>query len=152
MGWLADDFVTPARAELATGDHLRPIRADDVDIDFPAVMAARERLWSRYGEAWGWPPAGMTPEQDRDDLDHHEQEIAAQDTFNYAVLNAEETELLGCLYIDPPYAEHPPHTDAVVSWWVADPALGTPLQAALGAFVPRWLAETWGFAHVHYWP
>ena len=39
------------------GHHLRPIRADDVDLDMVAVMGSRERLWSIYGEAWGWPPA-----------------------------------------------------------------------------------------------
>jgi hypothetical protein len=137
---------------LITGEHLRPIRAGDVDIDYPAVMGSRQRLWQQYGDAWGWPPAAMTPEQDRDDLARHAAEIAALETFNYAVLDAAETELLGCLYIDPPYAEHPPHTDAVASWWVVDGALGTPLEAAMGAFVPPWLAEIWGFVHVHYWP
>lgn len=152
MGWLRDGFITPGRAELATGHHLRPIRAADVDIDLPAVMGARERLWRRYGEAWGWPPAALTREQDRHDLAHHEDEIAAQETFNYAILPADETALLGCLYIDPPYREHPPLTDAVASWWLVDAAVGTPLDAAMSAFVPGWLADTWGFAHVHYWP
>ena len=77
MGWLPDGFATPERVELASGHHLRPIRADDVEIDYPAVMGSRERLWARYGEAWGWPPATMTLEDDRDDLAHHEAEIAA---------------------------------------------------------------------------
>jgi hypothetical protein len=152
MGWLSDGFVTPAGAALPTGHHLRPIRADDVGIDYPAVMGSRERLWQQYGDAWGWPPADMTPEQDRRDLAHHEAEIAAQETFNFAVLTDDESELLGCVYIDPPYAEHPPETEAVASWWVVDTARGTPLEAALATFVPAWLAETWGFAHVHYWP
>jgi hypothetical protein len=57
MPWLRDGFISPQRVELATGDHLRPIRADDVDIDYRAVMGSRERLWELYGEAWGWPPA-----------------------------------------------------------------------------------------------
>jgi hypothetical protein len=38
---------------------------------------------------------------DREDLAHHEDEIAAHITFNYAVLDEGETELLGCVYIDP---------------------------------------------------
>ncbi|MGZ4640393.1 MAG: hypothetical protein ACXV2J_15195, partial [Actinomycetes bacterium] len=68
--WLPADFVHPQRVELVTGHHLRPIRASDVDLDMPAVMGSQERLWSIYGEAWGWPPATMTHEQDRDDLAH----------------------------------------------------------------------------------
>ena len=50
---------------------------DDTEIDFPAVMGSRERLWSIYGGARGWPSAHVTPEQDRDDLAHHAREIAA---------------------------------------------------------------------------
>ncbi|MGZ4166385.1 MAG: N-acetyltransferase [Solirubrobacteraceae bacterium] len=152
MPWLREGFATPQRVELATGHHLRPIRADDVAIDYPAVMGSRERLWARYGEAWGWPPATMTYEQDRDDLAHHEVEIAAGETFNYAVLDAGEAALYGCVYIDPPDDRSPARSDAVVSWWVLDDAVGTPLEAALAEFVPTWLAQTWGFDAVHWHP
>jgi hypothetical protein len=144
--------VTPERVDLASGHHLRPIREADVDIDYPAVMGSRERLWAKYGAAWGWPPETMTYEQDRDDLARHEAEIAAHETFNYAVLDAEESELLGCVYIDPPDERSPAGSDAVVSWWVVDDALGTGLERALDELVPRWLHETWGFRAVHYSP
>jgi hypothetical protein len=63
MPWLPDGFEPPQRVDLPTGHHLRPIRADDVDIDYPAVMGSRERLWGIYGALWGWPPATMTYEQ-----------------------------------------------------------------------------------------
>ena len=152
MGWLADGFETPQRLDLETGHHLRPIRAADVDIDYPAVMGSRASLWARYGEAWGWPPETMTAEQDREDLLHHEVEIAAQETFNYAVLDAGETELLGCVYIDPPDGNCPPGTDALVSWWVVDAARGSDLDRALADAVPRWLADTWHLRAVHYAP
>jgi RimJ/RimL family protein N-acetyltransferase len=145
MGWLPDGFVTPDRMDLPTGHHLRPIREADVDIDLPAVMDSRERLWARYGEAWGWPPATMTHEQDREDLAHHEREIAAQESFNYAVLDEAETELLGCVYIDPPEAAGPADAEAVASWWVVDAHAGRPLEHALDVAVPRWLADVWGF-------
>jgi len=152
MAWLPDDFVHPPRVELPTGHHLRPIRATDVDLDHPAVMGSRDRLWAKYGEAWGWPPATMTVEQDRDDLAHHEREIEAHETFNYAVLDADETELVGCVYIDPPEDDSPAGTDAVSSWWVVDAHAGGALDAALDAFVPGWLADTWGFASVQFAP
>jgi hypothetical protein len=152
LSWLPAGFSHPERVDLPTGHHLRPIRADDVDIDLPAVMGSRERLWAKYGEAWGWPPPTMTLEADREDLAHHEAEIAAHETFNYAVLDAGETELLGCVYIDPADDRSAPGSDAVASWWVVDQAVGSDLERALDDFVPRWLAETWGFAAVDYSP
>jgi hypothetical protein len=85
MSWLPEDFVHPERVELPTGHHLRPIRASDVDMDYPAVMGSRESLWARFGEMWGWPPEDMSHEADRQDLARHEAEISAQVTFNYAV-------------------------------------------------------------------
>ena len=57
MAWLPDDFVHPVHVPLSTGHHLRPINATDTELDLPAVMGSRDRLWSIYGEAWGWPPA-----------------------------------------------------------------------------------------------
>jgi hypothetical protein len=152
VSWLPPGFEHPERVDLPTGHHLRPIREADVDIDYPAVMGSRERLWSKYGEAWGWPAADMSYEADRKDLARHEAEIAAHETFNYAVLDANETALLGCVYVDPPDEQSPPGTDAVVSWWVVDEAAGTDLEAALDELVPCWLSETWGFESVHYSP
>src|SRR3546814_19295954 len=108
-------------------------------------MGSRDRLFSIYGEAWGgWPPAAMTLEQDRDDLAHHEREIAAHESFNYALLDAAEAELLGCVYIDPP---RDPDVDgeAAVSWWVVDALVGSPVERALDDLVPRWLAGSWPF-------
>jgi hypothetical protein len=152
MAWLPQGFTFPERVDLPTGHHLRPIRESDVDIDYPAVMGSRERLWARYGEAWGWPPATISYEADKQDLAHHEAEIAAHETFNYALLDEGETELLGCVYIDPPTASSPPGSDAVASWWVVDELVGTDLARVLDEFTPRWLAEVWGFATVHYFP
>lgn len=147
--WLPDDFVHPERVELSTGHHLRPIRADDVDIDHPAVMGSQARLWSIYGEAWGWPPPTMTVEADREDLARHEQEIADHESFNYAVLDAGETVLLGCVYIDPPVREG---TDAEISWWVVDDMVATPLEAELDATVPAWIAADWPFTSPYLGP
>ncbi|MGW6916374.1 GNAT family N-acetyltransferase [Kitasatospora sp. NPDC054939] len=142
MTWLPDDFVHPLRAELPGGFHLRPIKGSDTDLDYPAVMGSRERLWSVYGEAWGWPPATMTVEQDREDLIRHEVEIEAHESFNYALFDNAETVLLGCVYIDPPQKSG---SDAEISWWVVDEHIGTALERDLDALVPRWLAEEWPF-------
>jgi hypothetical protein len=94
----------------------------------------------------------MTFDDDRKDLARHEREIAAHETFNYAILDQGETALLGCVYIDPPGPESPVGTDAVVSWWVVDDQAGGELEGTLDRFVPRWLAGTWGFQSVHFSP
>jgi hypothetical protein len=145
--WLLDDFVHPARVDVADGYHLRPIRAADVDLDYPAVMGSRDRLWSIFGEAWGWPPATMTYEQDLEDLARHEGEIEAHQSFNYALFNADETALLGCVYVDPPEKTG---ADAEVSWWVIDRYTGTDLERTLDEFVPRWINDSWPFERPRY--
>ena len=83
MSWLPDDWVHPTKVEVSTGHHLRPIRAADADLDMPAVMGSRERLWSIFGSTWGWPPASLTWEQDRQDLQRHEEEMETHQSFNY---------------------------------------------------------------------
>lgn len=138
--WLPADWEHPTRVGLLPGYHLRPIRADDVELDMAAVMGSQERLWSIYGPAWGWPPATMTAEQDRADLARHEREIAAHESFNYALLDDDESELIGCVYVDPPARVG---ADAEISWWVRDEYVGTDVEAALDDFVPRWVAADW---------
>lgn len=141
--WLPPGWQHPLRVDLPTGHHLRPIRATDVDLDMQAVMGSRERLWSIYGAVWGWPPSTMTVAQDREDLAHHEAEAEAAASYNYALFDAGETELLGCVYLDPPGK---PGADADISWWVVDWLVGGPIEAALDAAVPRWVAADWPFA------
>ena len=145
--WPPDGFEHPLRVELASGHHLRPMGPADTEIDFPAVMGSRERLWARYGEAWGWPPAHMTPEMDRDDLQHHEDEINAHESFLYGAFDEAETELFGCVYIDPPRSEA---VQAESSWWVVDKCVDSELARALDAFVPAWLRDVWGLERVDF--
>jgi len=141
--WLPGDFEHPTRVDLPTGHHLRPIEGRDVDIDYPAVMGSRERLFEIFGPPWGWPPATMTFEQDRADLERHEREQHAHQSFNYCVLNADGSALLGCVYIDP--AEKA-GADADISWWVVDAEVGGALDSTLADFVPAWIAAVWPFA------
>ena len=136
MAWLPEEFEHPSQVPVGAHHHLRPIRASDVELDMPAVMGSQQRLWSIFGKAWGWPPATMTIEQDREDLLHHESEIAAHLSFNYALFDEPETELLGCVYIDPPEKAD---ADAEVSWWVRDEYLGSDVEVTLNQVVPRWL-------------
>ena len=40
--------------------------------------------------------------------------------------------------------------DAEISWWVVDECVGTDLEAALDALVPRWIAEAWPLERPRY--
>ncbi|MCI3244277.1 MULTISPECIES: GNAT family N-acetyltransferase [Streptomyces] len=148
MSWLPDDFVHPVYVTVPDTDvHLRPIREADTPIDYPAVMGSRERLWQIFGPAWGWPAETMTYEEDRVDLLRHEREIAAHQSFNYALLDEDETAILGCVYIDPPERTG---ADAEISWWVVDNFVGGEIERALDAFVPKWIAANWPFQQPRY--
>jgi hypothetical protein len=145
--WLPRDWQHPDRVPVGTGHHLRPICASDVDLDMRAVMGSQERLWRIYGDSWGWPPATMTVEQDRADLVHHELDMQRAESFNYALFDAGETELLGCVYIDPPMISG---TDAEISWWVVDWLVGGPIEQALDRLVPEWISQHWPLTNPHF--
>jgi hypothetical protein len=140
--WLPEDFTAPARLDLPTGDHLRPIRATDIDIDYPTVMANQGSLWESFGEVWGWPPVDMTREQDLEDLERHVAEMERNESFNYAIFDEQEATLKGCVYIDPPERVG---ADADISWWVTDEERSGPLERALRREVPAWIAAAWPF-------
>jgi len=142
MTWLPRDFNHPLHVDVPGGYHLRPIRGTDAPIDYPTVMGSRERLWSIFGEAWGWPGAGITYEANLADLERHAAEADAHESFNYVLLNDDETVELGCVYIDPPEKAG---ADAEISWWVVDDAVGGAVERAVDALVPRWIADDWPF-------
>jgi hypothetical protein len=142
MNWLPQDFEPPALCVVPPDHHLRQIRASDADIDYPAVMRSRERLWTIFGEPWGWPPESMTLEEDRADLARHEREMSENRSFNYALLGKAETRLWGCVYLDPPERKG---ADAEISWWVVDEAVSTPLESSLDTVIPEWVSQCWPF-------
>ncbi len=140
--WLPESFVPPGPRELTTGHHFRPIRADDIELDYPAVMGSRVRLFEIFGAAWGWPPADLTRQEDLDELVRHAAEMVTLESFNYAIFDRDETALLGCIYVDPPERVG---ADADISWWVVDSEVGGALEAALPAQVRAWIAQSWPF-------
>ncbi|MFJ9692294.1 N-acetyltransferase [Kitasatospora sp. NPDC101183] len=143
MTWLPADFVHPLHVPLPGGaHHLRPIREADAPLDYPAVTGSREHLWSIFGPAWGWPAETLTYESNRIDLLRHEKEIAAHQSFNYALFDTAETAVHGCVYIDPPERTG---ADAEVSWWVVADLVGSEVERALDALVPQWIAADWPF-------
>jgi hypothetical protein len=68
-------------------------------------------------------------------------------SFNYALFDAAETVLLGCVYIDPPEKVG---SDAEVCWWVVDDLVGTELDLAMSAVIPEWIDRAWPFEQPRY--
>lgn len=66
---------------------------------------------------------------------------------NYALFDDAGTALLGRVYIDPPEKTG---ADAEISWWVVDDRVGTELEQAPAALVPRWIAQAWPFERPRY--
>jgi len=144
MSFLPREFQIPAVVETARF-RMRSITIHDAFKDYDAVMSSREHLWSRFGEAWGWPAEDMTIEQNIVDLGWHQKEFQLRSSFDYAVMSLDEQRLLGCVYIDPP---HVPGTDADVWFWARQSQLASGLETELASFLGTWLVEAWPFKTV----
>jgi hypothetical protein len=144
MAFLPTAFELPRAAETARF-RLRPITIHDAFKDYDAVMSSRERLWQRFGAAWGWPPADLTIEQNIVDLGWHQKEFQLRSSFDYALMSLDEARLLGCVYVDPP---EDAAVDAEVWFWVRDSEIASGLEAEVEAFLGPWLGAHWPFATV----
>jgi len=81
---------------------IRPVTLDDVQLDYEAVMESREflRLW----EQSTWPEDDFTVEANRDDIEKMVGWFEDGYAFGYTVMNPDETECLGCVYVFAPDA------------------------------------------------
>ena len=146
MPFVPSDFEVPELLEAARF-RLRPLTVHHLVRDYDAVMTSREHLWERFGEVWRWPAADLTLEQDLIDLASHQKEFQRRSSFAYAAMSPDETQLVGCVYVDPPEKAG---YDAEVWLWVRASELDTGLEAELYAAVRRWLEEGWPFRRVAY--
>ncbi len=84
------DPAEPVPEELKTDEFaLRPIVADDAEMDYAAVMETREylRLWRQST----WPEDDFTVDANRKDLIDIEQRHAAHRAFTYTALDPDGT-------------------------------------------------------------
>ena len=140
-----DDFVVPERLETARM-RLRPLTINDAVKDYEAVMESEERLRSLFDPGGLWP-SGLTLEQNLIDLGWHQKEFQRRSSFAYTVVSLDETQVLGCLYIDP---TRRPDFDAEITLWVRQSRVAEGLDEHLFETVERWIAECWPFARPAY--
>ena len=138
------DFDPPTA--LATSEfRLEPLGPQHNESDLAAWTSSIEHIRSTPGFGDGsWPPpGGMTPERNLADLRRHADDFTRRAGFTFTVLDPDDGDVIGCVYIYPARSED---WDATVHSWVrADRAhLDVPLADA----VADWLATDWPWERV----
>jgi len=139
------DFKVPAKLE---NEHfrIRTLTVNDVVKDYDAVMTSIDHLQGSFGEST-WPPKDLTFEQDLIDLGWHQKEFQIRSSFAYTVVALDETEVIGCLYINPTSKAG---YDASIIMWVRASVLDRGLDAILFNTVKEWVKKDWPFKKVAY--
>jgi len=137
------DFVVPLRLQ-GEGFHLRMLTVDDLIKDYDAVMASRETLPRILPPGKKWPE-GLTLTEDLVDLGWHQREFTLRSSFAYTVMAPDESQCLGCCYIEP--------SDRlgyeVLAWyWARGDRVSGGLEERLGKTFRGWLKRDWPFREV----
>jgi hypothetical protein len=140
------DFNVP---KLLETDHfrIRMLTVNDVVKDYDAVMSSTGHLRGVFGPNSAWPEEELSLEQDLIDLGWHQKEFQRRTSFAYTVMNPDESQCLGCVYIDPTTKTG---YDAEVYLWVRKSAFDRGLDPVLFRTVKDWVSVEWPFGNVAY--
>ena len=147
--------IEPAAGFTGDGFIVRPLLPSDVVLDHEAVMSSREFLHD-WEQDPPYPPEDFSVEDNLDDLEQMDSRHRSGARYTYTVMNAPETQVLGCVYLvpgdDPMYrsAEVTSHdgtdlssVDATVSFWVRVSTWEEGFERRLLAAVLDWLRDDW---------
>lgn len=139
------DFKVP---DTLQNEHfrIRMLTVNDVVKDYDAVMSSIEHLKEMYPLS-NWPSKDLTFEQDLIDLGWHQKEFQMRSSFAYTVVSLDESQVIGCLYINPTTKGD---YDASVSMWVRTSVLNNGLDSVLFDSVEMWISKDWPFKKVAY--
>ena len=126
---------------------LRMLTVNDVVKDHDAVMTSVDHLKGVFGPHSKWPTKELTFEQDLIDLGWHQKEFQRQTSFAYTVMNIDESQCLGCVYIVPTGKIG---YDAEVYMWVRKSEFDKGLDLILFDSVKKWVEKEWQFKNVAY--
>lgn len=129
------------------GFKLRMLTVNDVVKDYDAVMTSVEHLQGVFGSRSKWPSKDLTLEQDLIDLGWHQKEFQMRSSFAYTVMDPNESQCLGCMYIFPSTKSD---FDVEVYMWVRKSAYDAGLDPVLYKTVKEWLTDKWPFKKVAY--
>jgi hypothetical protein len=139
------DFKVP---DTLQNDHfsIRMLTVNDVAKDYEAVMSSIEHLKEMYPLS-SWPTKDFTVEQNLIDLGWHQKEFQNRSSFAYTVVSLDESQILGCLYINPTTKGD---YDAGITMWVRTSSLEKGLDLILFNSVKKWISKEWPFKNVAY--
>jgi hypothetical protein len=133
---------------------VRPITADDAERDYAALMETREHL--RLWEQSTWPADDFTVEANREDLVGLERRHAEHRAFTYTVVDPDDTEALGCVYVFPTSAtfltkatvtpldgDTWADVEAVVYFWARLSRMEQGMDGRLLAALRAWFRDEW---------
>lgn len=140
------EFEVPQILETAQF-RLRMLSVEDVDKDYDAVISSAENLRNAFPQWDGWPRAGFTLAENREDLKRHQNEFERREGFTYTVVSLDESTVLGCVYIYPSKAER---AHAEILMWVRKSAYEEGLDPVLFQTVNNWIRDKWPFETVIY--
>lgn len=136
-------FVVPEHL-LCDGFHLRMLSVHDLIKDYEAVMVSQETLPKILPPEKTWP-AGLTLTEDLIDLAWHQREFTLRSSFAYTVMTTDETQCLGCCYINPSDRRG---YDALAWYWGRGDRMSSGLDERIGQAFRNWLLRDWPFKNV----
>ena len=147
--------IEPADGFTGDGFIVRPLVLADVVLDYEAVMSSREFLY-HWEQDPPYPPEDFSIEDNLDDLTQMDSEHRSGSRYTYTVVNASETQVLGCIYFAPNddrmyrTAKVTSHdgtdlssVDATISFWVRVSTWADGFERTLLESVLRWLRDDW---------
>jgi hypothetical protein len=125
---------------------IRMLTVNDVVKDYDAVMSSIEHLQDMFPNS-GWPAKDLTFEQDLIDLGWHQKEFQNRNSFAYTVVSLDESQVIGCLYINPTKKGA---YDTRITMWVRASVVNNGLDTILFDSVKKWISKDWPFRKVAY--
>jgi RimJ/RimL family protein N-acetyltransferase len=135
-----DGFEVPERLEHARFT-LRMLAVTDVVKDFAAIN--QRVLADGTPDPW----SKTTFLKNLADLGWHETEFRLRRSFAYTMVRPDESEVIGCVYFNPPADDD---HDVDVAMWVTRSAWDEGLDPELERAVRAWTDREWPFARAFY--
>ena len=131
-----EGFDVPARLEHERFV-LRMLSVSDVAKDFAAI---NQRVVPPDGAPDPWDETTFL--RNLADLGWHETEFRIRRSFAYTVVRPDESEVIGCVYLNPPKDES---HDVLVAYWVTRTAWEDGLHPILAQSLREWIERDWPF-------
>lgn len=92
--------IEPVDGFTGDGFIVRPLMPSDVVLDHEAVMSSREFLY-HWEQEPPYPPEDFSVDDNLEDLKQMDAEHRNGSRYTYTVMNVDETQVLGCIYLVP---------------------------------------------------